>query len=384
MFYKKYLNSIRNWLMTLFQLLMTALLVLLNFSIPRQKTQLEPLEISLSYYDSPIIILERFYNTSDLPELVKLAQEYEKFVTNTSVSKVLTMNSTEFQDYILKLYETEAREINTKYVAAVSFTRGNIIAWLNCEMVHSAPLTINLIHNAMARAYLGEEYRITVTNNPLPLRPETQIQGENTDLTFPIMLSSCFVTAVFVLFLIKERVSRAKLLQFVGGVKVWTFWAAQFIWDYVFLLIIFLLFLTVAVCFQKPNYSKFEEISRIFVVCMFFGASVLPCTYLMANLYSEPAIGFGRLAILNLFMGLVLPKLIGFIEELKALKPVMNAYPHYALMMALIGLNENNNNRVTCDKMCELTENKECTAKKFCDSGFDKCCCKYLLLPLIN
>ena len=48
-----------------------------------------------------------------------------------------------------------------------------------------------------------------------------------------VIFSMSFVPASFVLFLVEERSSKAKHLQFVSGVKPATFWIASYTWDMV-------------------------------------------------------------------------------------------------------------------------------------------------------
>ena len=48
-----------------------------------------------------------------------------------------------------------------------------------------------------------------------------------------VIFAMSFVPASFVLFLIEERVSKAKHLQFVSGVKPILYWLANFSWDMV-------------------------------------------------------------------------------------------------------------------------------------------------------
>ena len=48
-----------------------------------------------------------------------------------------------------------------------------------------------------------------------------------------MMYALSFVPASFVLFLIEERVSKAKHLQFVSGVKPILYWLANYTWDMV-------------------------------------------------------------------------------------------------------------------------------------------------------
>lgn len=48
-----------------------------------------------------------------------------------------------------------------------------------------------------------------------------------------VIFAMSFVPASFVLFLIEERVSKSKHLQFVSGVKPVLYWTANFVWDMV-------------------------------------------------------------------------------------------------------------------------------------------------------
>ena len=48
-----------------------------------------------------------------------------------------------------------------------------------------------------------------------------------------VIFAMSFVPASFVIFLVEERTSKAKHLQFVAGVKPITFWSAAYTWDLV-------------------------------------------------------------------------------------------------------------------------------------------------------
>ncbi len=48
-----------------------------------------------------------------------------------------------------------------------------------------------------------------------------------------VLFALSFVPASFVIFLVEERASKAKHLQFVSGVKPTTFWFASYSWDVV-------------------------------------------------------------------------------------------------------------------------------------------------------
>ena len=48
-----------------------------------------------------------------------------------------------------------------------------------------------------------------------------------------VIFAMSFVPASFVVFLIQERVSKAKHLQFISGVKLVFYWLSNFVWDMV-------------------------------------------------------------------------------------------------------------------------------------------------------
>lgn len=86
----------------------------------------------------------------------------------------------------------------------------------------------------------------------------TQLNAGNDlgfNLAFNIGFAMAFVTAMFVMFYIKERVTRAKLLQFVSGVNKFIFWITSFVIDYVIFILISLLFIGILAAYQKAGYS---------------------------------------------------------------------------------------------------------------------------------
>ena len=123
---------------------------------------------------------------------------------------------------------------------------------------------------------MNDSYRITITNSPLPYKPSTILQQLNTGNNLGTQLSTnlcfcfCFVSAFYILFLIKERESRSKLLQFVGGVKVWTFWLSQLVWDIItFALTAIIVIITIA-CWQEQGFSSFEDLGKTYRIHLVF------------------------------------------------------------------------------------------------------------------
>ena len=52
-------------------------------------------------------------------------------------------------------------------------------------------------------------------------------------ISISVIFALSFIPASFILFLVEERVSNAKHLQFVSGINPTTYWVANFAWDLV-------------------------------------------------------------------------------------------------------------------------------------------------------
>lgn len=116
------------------------------------------------------------------------------------------------EHHILQLSKTMLIRINSQYLAAATvgkFDNDTIIGWFNNQPFHTAPLTLNLIHNAVVRAVLDKEHSIRVINAPLPFTIESRLSlltaGNNIgfQLATNIGFAMAFVAAFYVMFYVK-------------------------------------------------------------------------------------------------------------------------------------------------------------------------------------
>lgn len=64
---------------------------------------------------------------------------------------------------------------------------------------------------------------------------------------------------------LKERVSRAKLLQFVSGVNVLIFWVTAIIWDYLTFIITSIVLVATLAVFQEDGWSTIPELGMFLI-----------------------------------------------------------------------------------------------------------------------
>lgn len=198
------------------------------------------------------------------------------------------------------------------------------------------------------------------------------LQGGNNmgfQLGFNTAFAMAFVGALYIIFYIRERVSRAKLLQYVSGANILTFWAVSFIWDYITFITISLLYILTLAIFQEDNWSSFEElgeltceikteqkhltliylltIGRVFLVLLMFGYGLIPFTYLASMIFDVPSSGFVKINILYIFTGIIMFMTV-FIMEFDGfdLEDVANGltwafliFPHFCFSQALNRIN---------------------------------------------
>ncbi|KAH8261715.1 hypothetical protein KR044_002735 [Drosophila immigrans] len=384
MMLKKMLYTYRNRLLFLIQNIMPIVFVILTAVVSKKAAESRystPITYSLEQYPSTVTVLENADNLDAMHMAV--SEQYENYI-KTLGGRHSFETTDNFIKHILDLKDDQAR-VDHNYMAAVSFTNDNITAWHNREPLHAAPLTVNLVHNAIARYAFNANADIQVTNAPYSQLPTDRL-NQNFEMTFGTNLSSnlcfcmCFISSMYILFPIKERESRAKLLQFVSGVRVLTFWLTQLIWDYITFTFTCIVIIITILCLQEQGFTTFVQLMRVFLILLVFSFAALPYTYTLSLLFSDPAMGFARNAIINIFMGMALSLVyIILVTTLDAgaivenIAYIVRIFPHFSLFLAVYNTQKLITNELLCEQiqlppvlMCELVPNC-CNLPSFLD-----------------
>ncbi|XP_075380013.1 phospholipid-transporting ATPase ABCA7 [Mycteria americana] len=239
--------------------------------------------------------------------------------------------------------------------------RRNIKVWFNNKGWHAMVSFLNVASNALLRARLpaGTDpalYGITATNHPLNLTKEQLSEAALMATSVDVLVSICvifamsFVPASFVLFLIEERVSKAKHLQFVSGMKPVTYWLGNFAWDMCNYLVPALLVVLIFLCFQQKSYVSSANLPSLVLLLLLYGWSITPLMYPASFLFSIPSTAYVALTCINLFVG-INGSVATFVLELfvdqnlnninRVLKKVFLIFPHFCLGRGLIDMVKN-------------------------------------------
>uniref|UniRef100_A0A3Q3W540 P-type phospholipid transporter n=1 Tax=Mola mola TaxID=94237 RepID=A0A3Q3W540_MOLML len=238
-------------------------------------------------------------------------------------------------------------------------TQNNVKVWYNNKGWHAMVSFMNVANNAILRANLPkganlDEYGITAINHPLNLTKEQL--SEITVLTTSVdavvaicvIFAMSFVPASFVLYLIQERVTQAKHLQFVSGVSPLVYWMANFLWDMVNYTISAAMVVEIFIFFNKKCFTSPTNLQPLIALLMLYGWSVTPMMYPMSFIFSVPSTAYVSLSCINLFIG-INSSAITFILDLfegttalyklnQLLKTVLLIFPHYCLGRGLIDM----------------------------------------------
>ncbi|XP_054620921.1 retinal-specific phospholipid-transporting ATPase ABCA4a isoform X3 [Dunckerocampus dactyliophorus] len=238
-------------------------------------------------------------------------------------------------------------------------TQNNVKVWYNNKGWHAMVSFLNVANNAILRANLPkgthlDQYGITAINHPLNLTKEqlSEITVLNTSVdavvAICVIFAMSFVPASFVLYLIQERVTQAKHLQFVSGVNPFIYWMANFLWDMVNYSISALMVVQIFIFFDKKCYTSPTNLQPLVALLMLYGWSVTPMMYPMSYIFSVPSTAYVSLSCINLFIG-INSSAITFILDLfegttalykinQLLKTVLLIFPHYCLGRGLIDM----------------------------------------------
>jgi ATP-binding cassette subfamily A (ABC1) protein 3 len=186
-------------------------------------------------------------------------------------------------------------------------------------------------------------------------------------------------TSLFVMFYIKERVTKAKLLQIVSGVNKVVFWLVAFIIDYGIFFLITLVYIGVLAAYQKEGLATIEELGRNTIILLLFGLAVLPFTYVLSFCFAVPTTGLVTLAIGYIVSGTLFYTvyfvLVSDLLDLRWLAEplgwVFLLFPHFSLTKGLSNINIMQATLATCERQCAVVEICEfdqiCVPNPLCD-----------------
>uniref|UniRef100_A0A3B4AZ28 P-type phospholipid transporter n=1 Tax=Periophthalmus magnuspinnatus TaxID=409849 RepID=A0A3B4AZ28_9GOBI len=268
---------------------------------------------------------------------------------------------------VRKIFELEKGTAADRFLDSLSGfingldTKNNVKIWFNNKGWHSVGAFLNVMNNAILRAALPPEadpthYGISAFNHPLNLTKEQLSQVALVTTSVDVLVSICvifamsFVPASFVVFLIQERVSKAKHMQFISGVHPLLYWVANFIWDMCNYVVPATLVILIFVCFQQKAYVSSTNLPVLALLLLLYGWSITPLMYPASFFFTIPSTAYVVLTSANILIG-INGSISTFVMELfgnneigginDILKNVLLIFPHFCLGRGLIDMVKN-------------------------------------------
>uniref|UniRef100_A0A673YHD0 P-type phospholipid transporter n=1 Tax=Salmo trutta TaxID=8032 RepID=A0A673YHD0_SALTR len=268
---------------------------------------------------------------------------------------------------VRKIFELEKGAAADRFLASLSSfingldTKNNVKIWFNNKGWHSMGAFLNVMNNGILRANLPpgkdpSKFGIRAFNHPLNLTKEQLSQVALMTTSVDVLVSICvifamsFVPASFVVFLIQERVSKAKHMQFISGVQPLLYWTANFIWDMCNYIVPATLVIIIFVCFQQKAYVSSTNLPVLALLLLLYGWSITPLMYPASFFFKIPSTAYVVLTSVNILIG-INGSISTFVMELfgdneigginNILKNVLLIFPHFCLGRGLIDMVKN-------------------------------------------
>jgi ATP-binding cassette, subfamily A (ABC1), member 1 len=306
-------------------------------------------------------------NLNEFTEKLTLVLSHLNNVTRLDANKIsikssnATVNlSSATLEYLLNQINLNEQLIDSNELLA----NKRIRIWYNPKGFVSSVAYLNLINNAILRSrQLGHLENISSTssdlgivayNHPMSYTREQLLNELQERLIFELFVTMCiifalsFIPASFLVFLLEERESNCKQLQFVSGVRPYIYWTSNFIWDLFNYLIPCTLCILMFVLFNVPAYTSPANFSYMICLMFLYGWASIPLMYPLNYIFKMPSTAFVICSCLNVIIGVTTTMVTSILVQLadqepdlaranEILKPIFTIlFPHYCLGQGFI------------------------------------------------
>ncbi|KAJ0177200.1 hypothetical protein K1T71_007209 [Dendrolimus kikuchii] len=397
---KLWLVWTRSWWLILLQLLIPLLLInttllILEYIISFVETvQVRPLTVASGYTNTETLLS---FNGTSLSSLGALAKEaYENIFRNAGIYTMIINNVQSLpidQYYLERAADPEAMaSMRHSVVIGATFDEVAATAWFSNFGYHDIAASLATVHEALLKAF-NSTATINVFNHPLEATYDDRTDIQTMATLLSMQLSSGIgssvgiISTVFIMFYIKERISGAKLLQKAAGLQPLVMWGSASVFDWLWFCIICITIPLSCAIFQVSGISTISELGRMYLICMVYGAAMLPFNYVFSGAFSGPALGFVVIFFVNMLLGMMGPQIVEALsspfldteDAARILDIILQFFPLYSLVTAArelvqIGITEHG-----CLQGCEyisilIPDLKECTMQTMCEHFSQNCC----------
>ncbi|CAG7716860.1 unnamed protein product, partial [Allacma fusca] len=262
-----------------------------------------------------------------------------------------------------------------------------VTAFYNNRPFHNPPLALNFIANGALQAF-GINQKISLVNHPFVYNDFDNVKqaGDVFTLSFIAAWVTQFVLGVmgsaFIIFPVQERITGAKHLQFVAGVKAPIYWAGSVVVDIINYMLPTVLLLLVLIGLNIEQFKHWDVVMWFLILCFAHAWSMVGMMALFSFVFTIPSGGFARMTLANSMFGIAALMLVvnldspelGLVEIATLLHNILVCFPNYALGMGIAQITVHKDLKDFCEPfdlqvMCPLDEYFIC-CRKYSDNFY--------------
>ncbi|XP_027203135.2 phospholipid-transporting ATPase ABCA3-like [Dermatophagoides pteronyssinus] len=370
---KRILYSIRNPILTLTQFILPILILISTLLMMRSIPQLAPfrkLEMSLNQFHNPLV---KYFVQNDSRSL-SLANDYAETLMNEihsdRIIAIPDVNETKIIDEIISVNNFV---YNYEFVTSALFQYAmdskfelKITAMFNDQPFHTPSISLRYIDQALLRHFYNRKnIQLSVSNYPMPLTIKEKfsklkipinVQGDFQVIQSIIMGLSFFLSSYAIL-IVDERISKAKHLQKISGLRMVYYWLSFLLCDFILYLLSIVSIIITLQAFKVDNLHEDQQSFYLFVGYGLCGLALIPFVYSASFFFSIPATAYARLSLLLILSSitsliadqLTAIKLFDLLNINRALKPIFHLFiPLFDISKITSNLQTNYRNNKIC------------------------------------
>ena len=197
--------------------------------------------------------------------------------------------------------------------------------WYNNKAYVASAAYLNVVNNAFLRAKINDmnaatnnesyldpaAHGIVATNHPMSFTQNQFVNQLSNRLTIDlfvaifVIFALSFIPASFLVFLLEERSTNAKQLQFVSGVKPYVYWLSNYAWDLINYIVPCVLCFALFLAFRVASYTSAANLPYLISLMLLYGWACIPLMYPLNYLFNLPSTAFVVSSSMNMFIGVV-------------------------------------------------------------------------------
>ena len=200
------------------------------------------------------------------------------------------------------------------------------VAFVNTSATHAMPQVINEYSRARTRFLLGNpNLKVQVATFPMPYSTREQQRIDSiitVFVSFFILIPFTFIPSTYVSYIVKERTSKAKHLQFVSGVNFTAYWLSNYIFDLLSFAVTEALAFLIFALFNRTEYVGSEAIGCSIMLFTLYGISGIAFAYTVSFLFNNHSSAQNIIMLSNFLCGFVLVITAYILKQLDSTKSV--------------------------------------------------------------